>query len=115
MKMLRIIGILILVAGIAAILFSNYITTQVKEGKLKITQGEQKVNKGKQLFSLSPATKEVGGALTQSADKKIQEGKEQVGYYEQLASELQIGGIIGCIVGAGLILFSFIGKNGKRR
>jgi hypothetical protein len=44
MKMLRIIGILILVAGIAAILFSNYITTQVKEGKLKITQGEQKVS-----------------------------------------------------------------------
>jgi hypothetical protein len=113
MKTLRIVGILILIAGIAAILFSNYITAQVRTGKLKISEGEKKVSQGKQLFSMSPATQEVGGMLSKSADQKIAEGKQQVGYYEQLASNLQVGGIIGCIIGAGLVLYSFVG--GKKR
>jgi hypothetical protein len=114
MKYLRILGILILLAGVASILFSNYITSQVSEGKAQIASGEKKVNQGKQLFSLNPVSKEVGKGLTQSADKKIEEGKQKVSYYENLAQQLQMGGIIGCVVGAGIFIASFLGSNKKR-
>ena len=114
MKALRVFGILVVLAGIAALLFSNYITTQVLQGKSQIASGEQKVQKGKQLFSSNPYTEPLGNALTGSADKKIAKGKEQIAYYEGLAKTLKVGGIIACIAGVGMFAFSFSGK-GKRR
>lgn len=115
MRFLRIIGALILLAGIASILFSNYITNQVNEGKVKIAQGEKTVNQSKQLFSLNPVSKEVGKGLTHSADKKIEEGKQQVSKYELLAQQLYTGGIAGSIAGAAIFIISFLGKSKKRR
>ncbi|GEM_PF-660078 len=114
MKGLRILGILIALAGIGALLFSNYITEQVLQGKSQIASGEQKVQKGKQLFSSNPYTEPLGNAITGSAEKKIAKGKEQVAYYEALAQKLKTGGIIGCIVGGGLFIISFVGSNKKR-
>lgn len=107
MKALRVFGILVVLAGIAALLFSNYITDQVLQGKSQIAAGEQKVKKGKQLFSSNPYTKPLGEAITGSADKKIAKGKEEIAYYEELAQTLKTGGIIACIAGAGMFLFSF--------
>ncbi|MBS0605159.1 MAG: hypothetical protein JSS60_09030 [Verrucomicrobia bacterium] len=114
MKIARVLGILIIIAGIASILFSNYIMEQVAEGKIKIEKGEKAIKQGNQLFSLNPVAKEVGKGLTDSAQKKINEGQQQVAYYENLAQTLKTAGIAGIVVGAGIFLFSFMGGNKKR-
>lgn len=114
MKIARILGILILIAGVASIFFSNYITEQVIQGKAKVQQGEKAVQQGNKLFSLNPVTKAVGENLTNPIQKKINEGKETIAHYEQLAQTLKTGGIIGIIVGAGLIIISFMHKSKKR-
>lgn len=114
MKILRILGILVLIAGIAAIMFSNYITNQVTEGKAKIASGEKSLNQANQLFSLNPVAKQVGKSVTRSGEKKIAMGKEQIAYYENLAQQLMVGGIIGCVVGGGMFIISLLGSTHKR-
>jgi hypothetical protein len=115
MKILRILGIVVMVAGIACIFFSNYITNQVNEGKIKIEKGQKTVDKSNSLFSTNPYTKPIGKGITSSGQKKINAGKEEVAYYEQLARTLQISGIVGIIVGAALTIFSFFGQRKKKR
>ncbi len=115
MKILRILGIVVVVAGVGCIFFSNYITNQVNEGKIKIEKGQKSVDKSSSLFSTTPYTKPIGKGITSSAQKKINAGKEEVAYYEQLAQTLQTSGIVGIIVGAGLTIFSFFGQRKKRR
>ncbi len=115
MKILRILGILILVAGIACIFFSNYITNQVNEGKIKIEKGEQTVGQTNKLFSLSPYSKPIGDQLSSSGQKKIEAGKKDIAYYEQLTQTLRVSGIAAIIVGAGMTIGSFFGSRKKRR
>ena len=115
MKILRILGIVVVVAGVVCIFFSHYITNEVSEGKIKIEKGQKAVDKSNSLFSTSPYTKPIGKGVTSSAQKKINAGKEEVSYYEQLAETLQISGIVGIIVGAGVTIFSFFGQKKKRR
>jgi hypothetical protein len=115
MKFLRILGILILIAGIGCIFASNYITSQVNQGKIQIAHGEKAVSQGQQLFSFNPVAKQVGQGLTNSAGKKIKEGKQQISEYEALAAQLMTGGIVGCILGAGFIITSFFVKGKKSR
>jgi hypothetical protein len=100
----KIIGIIIGICGIAMILFSIYISNQVGEGKVKASKAQSQVDTGSWLFSQSPATKEVGKALTGAAQSKIDEGQRQITYYEGMAKWLLIGGI-GFIVIGGVILF----------
>ncbi len=104
------LGVILVVAGIVAILFANYISGEVGEGKLKIARGEQQVESGKKYFSGDPVRKEIGKGLFSPAERKIAEGKRQVGKYEEIAQLLQIGGIISIIVGGGMIIMSFIKK-----
>ena len=115
MKFLRILGILILLAGIASIFFSNYITNQVNEGKIKIEKGQKTVDQSNSLFSSNPYTKQVGKEMSSSSQKKIDEGKEEVSHYEQIAQILQMSGIAAIVVGAGITIFSFFGSRKKRR
>lgn len=110
MKSKRILGILIALAGVVMILFSNYITGQVEEGKGRISSAESTVEQGNKLFSVTPESKAVGKAITGSAEKRIAEGKEQVSAYEELAKWLKIGGIGAIILGAIVVFFG-----GKRR
>ncbi len=114
-KVLRIVGILVVIAGIGCIFFSNYITTQVNEGKIKIEKGQQKIDQSSGLFSSNPYTKPLGKGITSSGQKKIDEGKQQVSYYEGLAATLKTSGIVGIIVGAGLVIVSFFVGSNKRR
>jgi hypothetical protein len=110
MKTLRTLGIVILLAGLGSLFFSNYIMNQVNEGKIKIEKGQKAVDKGNQLFSLNPVAKEVGKGLTGSAQKKIDAGQQQIEQYTQLAGRLQTGGIIAIVAGAGCIAASFFMK-----
>lgn len=115
MKILRILGIVVVVAGIVCIFFSNDITNQVNEGKIKIEKGQKTVDTSSSLFSTNPYTKPFSKGITSSAQKKIDTGKEEVAYYEQLAQTLQISGIIGIIVGVALTIFSFFGQRKRKR
>ncbi len=111
MKALRIIGVIILVAGGILIGVSQHIKTRVAEGRIEISSGERKVETGQKLFGATPVTKEAGNTLFfNSANQQIAEGKSEADRYEALANQLQIGGIAAIIVGAGCILWSFIKK-----
>lgn len=104
MNFKRIFGIIIALVGIASLGASYYITTQVEAGKQEIESAQKKVDTGSGLFSLNPITKEIGKGLTDSAQEKINAGKEQVREYEMLAGKLQVGGIALIIVGTGIAI-----------
>ncbi len=101
-KIVQIIEIIFVASGIALLALSHYIHAQVLEGRGEIADAQGKVDTGKKLFSLSPATKNVGDHATSFIQKKINEGKEEADYYEALASKLQMGGILLILGGAGL-------------
>lgn len=105
MNIKRILGVIILVAGIAMLFTSNYIMSQVEEGKVKIADAEQKVGTAKGLFSLSPVTKELSKGKLEEADSKIEAGKGEVAHYEKMAGQLQMGGYI--LLGIGIIVVIF--------
>ena len=115
MKIVRTFAVLFIIGGIAAILMSNYITEQVNEGKIKIAKGEKSVDQGNQLFSLNPYTKQLGQNMTNSAQKKINAGKDQVAEYQQLAQSLMTGGIIAIVVGGVMMIYSFVSSNKNRK
>lgn len=101
----QIFGIVLFVIGLGMLYGSHYITTQVLEGKGKIASAQQKVDTSNQLFSVTPATKPIGKGLTQGAQNKIDAGRDEVAYYEQMAQWLKIGGVVFVVVGIGACLF----------
>lgn len=106
----KISGILLVIIGITMYLMSNYIADQVYQGKKQIASAQQKVDIANGLFSQSPYTKGIGGAITSSGQKQINEGKNQVSEYELLANRLHIGGVVIFIAGIGLFLVGFLSK-----
>ena len=105
MNIKRILGIVILIAGVAMVFTSHYIMGQVAEGKMKISDAEEKVGTAKGLFSLSPVTKELSRGKLEEADSQIEAGKGEVAYYEKMAGQLQVGGYI--LIGIGIIVVIF--------
>jgi hypothetical protein len=99
----RILGIIILVVGVSLVVSSFYIKSRVSSGREEIAQAEKTVKRGKQLFSLNPTTKEIGKGLTDSADRKIQEGSAKADRYEIIALWFQISGGVFIVVGGYLI------------
>jgi uncharacterized protein YjeT (DUF2065 family) len=100
----RIVGIVLIIAGIAMLGFSYYIKQEVAAGNLQISSAQEKVDRSQGLFNLNPVTKEVGKGLTGAAQSKIDEGKRDVEYYTHLANTLQIAGIA-CIVVGAIVIF----------
>ncbi len=103
----RILGIIAAILGASLILSSFYIKNRVSEGRGKISEAEDNIQKGKLLFSLNPLTKEIGESLSDSAEIKIKEGSAKADRYETLALWFQIGGGAFVIISAGLI---FMGR-----
>ncbi|MES2121622.1 MAG: hypothetical protein V4492_02450 [Chlamydiota bacterium] len=106
MNIKKVIGILLVVGGITMIGLGAYISGEVDEGKHKISSAQEKVDTGNSLFSMSPATKEFGKGITGSAQKKIDEGKDQVSTYEAMSQNFKWGGIIVLIAGAVILFIS---------
>lgn len=96
------IGSLLLICGIALIGFSMYVTKQVEEGKGKVTSAQSKVDKGKGLFSGNPVSEEIGKGLASGAQRKIDEGQQQIEFYEGVASWAKFSGIACIIIGLGV-------------
>ena len=112
MNLRRIIGILICIGGIALIFLSNYIAKQVEEGKEKISNAQNKVEQGKTLFGQNPVSKEIGQKIFfDSAEEKINAGKEEVAEYEQMSNHLMVGGIALLLIGAIIIVIPRRKKN----
>lgn len=102
----RVIGIFILICGIALMLASKYIKNQVQQGQQQINSAQTQVNQADSLFSLNPTSKQVGKVFTGSAQKKIDEGKQQVIEYTTLADRLRVSGIVVFVMGlCYLVLF----------
>ena len=92
--------IVLILIGIISIIGSFYIKSQVVEGRKEIAAGEQKLAKGKKLFSFMP----IGKLIARYGQKKIDEGTRQADFYNHLANWMLIGGIV-VIISGGAVFF----------
>ncbi|MFA6119560.1 MAG: hypothetical protein WCT85_00600 [Parachlamydiales bacterium] len=106
----KILGIIIAILGVAMLISSFYIKSQVEQGRKQISEAQHQVDQGKALFSLNPVTKEVGKEIARPVEKKIKAGTEKANLYNTIALYLQIGGCIFIILGSGIV---FIGNKKK--
>ena len=105
MNFRRILGIIILLAGLGSIGTSLYIKKEVAKGREQIASGQQKVDQTKTIFGMSSAIKPVGEVLTASGQSQINQGRHDVAYYEKLSDWLMTGGVIAVILGGTLLFF----------
>ena len=110
MKIGKILGVLFIIGGIGAICFSQYILSQVHEGKKEVKKTQKAVNLANQALSTNETANQFGRIATNSIQKKINEGKGEISDYEDMAANFNLGGWI--VIGIGVIVFgySFIGK-----
>ncbi len=108
--MKRVLGTAILIIGVIAYLLGMYIEKEVGTGKKKIAKAESTINTGKEITALNPYSKEIGDLASAGAEKKINEGKEDVATYTKVAEILHMSGILFFIGGALLIVISFTNK-----
>lgn len=105
MNLRRICGIVVFFAGALMLGFSYYITEQVLSGKQQIRSAQKKVDMGNQIFSNSSGpVKDIGESMTDSAQNKINAGKDEVASYEAMATSLKIGGYVAMAIGAITVL-----------
>lgn len=111
MNFKKVIGILVLLGGISTLLFAFYIQTQLNQGKRTVEQAQKAVDKGSILFKINPVTEEMGKGISNAAQKKIDEGKREIIYYQGVVQQLLIGGAIITLVGGLIILWGMKKKN----
>lgn len=110
MNIKKVLGIVLLIGGLALYIVSNYIMGQVNEGKQKISGAQKQIDTGKELFSLAPYGKDIGQELTNPVEKKIHEGQNQVNYYEDIAQWMHLGGTVLMVLGGAIFLIGFMKK-----
>ena len=96
----KISAIAAVVIGVVMLLASGYISTQVKEGKVRIEQGQRKVDTLDSSFVMSKYTKPMSGKAVEFGKGKLDAGRKDVAKYQAMSTKLWIGGIILIIVGA---------------
>lgn len=106
MNVKKIFAVIVFLIGVVMVGSSIYITKQIEEGKLQISNAERQLQQGSALFSLNPATKQIGQGITQSADRKIARANQDILTYTNLAQLLMVGGIIVIIIGLGMFVFA---------
>jgi hypothetical protein len=104
MNFRRILGFIILVIGVLMMIVAYSIKHRTEEGTQQVKAAQKKVDKVDDTFSLSPVTKPLGDGLTGSAQKKIDKGKEEILYYENIAKWLKLGGILVIVAGVIIVL-----------
>lgn len=97
-------GLVCIVAGIALIFLSRNIEGQVGEGRARIQRGQSQVNTLDSVFSSNEYTRGVGQAVTESGQRKINQGIMEANYYEGVAFWCMLGGVGLIVVGAGMFL-----------
>jgi len=101
----RIFGLLVIIAGVALMMFSNYLDGRLADADRQISDAKKKIQQGDQLFSLNPVSKEIGGAITGSAKQKVRSGEEEVAYYRRISMYSHNGGIALIVIGAVIVIF----------
>lgn len=107
MSVKRIAAIVLIIAGMVFLYMSHYINTQVAGGRAEISGAQKKIDTTKTLFSINPATKEVGNQISDYGQNKIDEGTQKADRYAAYAKWLMIGGAILIVIGAGVF---FVGR-----
>lgn len=102
----QIAGIVLFVLGIGMLVASHYVAGQVREGNAQISAGQEKIDATNKFFSVTVVTKPVGKGLTSSGQQRVNAGREEADYYQQMAEWLRIGGIASMIIGVGAFLFA---------
>ncbi len=102
----RILGIIFIVIGISLILSSLYITNRVNEGREQIAQAQGKVSTGKKILSFNPFGKKIAKRITDSIEKRIEEGSLKADTYATISLLFKGGGGVLIVLGVGLILLS---------
>lgn len=100
----RILGLLLILIGAGFIYFSQYIADQVEHGREEIRSGQKKINTTRSIFSQSKYTEPFGEAITRPGEKKIAAGRRDIAHYSNLASKLELAGIVLIIVGIGVFI-----------
>jgi hypothetical protein len=107
MKIRKSIWVGVIVIGLVLVGLSFYIQNEVANGRMQVRSAESSLQRGKALFSLSPATNQVGDAIQRSADRKLGEANQEIAYYANLAQILLVGGVIVAIGGAIFLIRSW--------
>ena len=110
MKTKRILSGILIVLGIVLYIFGSYISDEVAQGRKKISSAQKSVDQGRGLSQISPFSKGIGDMATDSAQKKIDEGRQDADAYQVIANWLHGTGIVIFVAGIGLLVFSFIRK-----
>ena len=105
--MKKFFGMIVIIIGVLGLLGSWYIKNEVKKGEQKISATEQQMDMGDKLLSLSPQLQEGMQGVTGSIQDKVQDGKEEVVFYTDIAKWLEVGGILFLVLGVGVL---FCGK-----
>lgn len=103
MKLTKGISIGAVVVGLVFLGFSYYIQKEVSSGRAQVEGAERSLKRGRSLFSLTPATDQIGQEIQRSADRKLGEAREEISYYTSLAQLLLIAGYL--LIIAGVIMF----------
>jgi len=101
----RIIGLVVVVIGIASMIFANYIRNRLYDAEGQITDAKKKIKQGDQLFSFNPVAKEIGQGFTSGAKEKVSEAEATVAEYYRIAAWSHNGGIALIVIGAGIVVF----------
>lgn len=102
----RILGLVILLGGIALMMISYYIDQRVFEGREEISAAQKKVDRGNAVFSLAPSeVQPLTKGFTGSAQRQIDAASSEADLYSNRARLLWIGGIGLIIVGIGVMVF----------
>jgi hypothetical protein len=97
------LGIVLLILGIASVGASIYIKGEVEAGKEQVSSAQDTVDKGNSLFSLNPATEDIGKELSSPIQKKIDQGNADIETYEAVALWSRVGGAILIILGLSML------------
>ncbi len=90
----KIAAVLSLVIGAILVAASLYIQSEVSQGRQQIAGAQSTLDTTQSLFSLTPATKNVGGLFSNGIQKKINEGSELAAHYERIALLFGVAGAL---------------------
>ena len=106
MNVRRIIGLILVLAGIGGLYYANIQQARIDQGA---AEGQRKIDKGKRMFQGNPVTEAFGESVASSAERKM--GGIIAGY-EQQVQMLKMGSIGVIVIGAAMLIFC---SNKERR
>jgi hypothetical protein len=99
MNIKRLIGVLLLAVGIAALFYAHFQKGRIEEAAKK---ANEQIHQGQNLFQGNPIGQAVGSIVGGSMHSKA---ASEVEKYQNIVMWLTIGGIVVGIIGLGMVIF----------